>query len=150
MLPRELFAARTTAQQIGLSKSANWGTAARAAPLLISLHFHLIFACLEWPCPSSSGERYLLWREPSLSFLVRSRPSFVSPGDGPCEHPQRGKQSDRRPGLRRLGLPGREIDFIGSSQNRWCARNERLARQQNACSSCVWADSLERRAHDVA
>ena len=32
MLPRELFAAWTTAQQIGLSKPANWGTAARAAP----------------------------------------------------------------------------------------------------------------------
>ena len=32
MLPRELFAAWTTAQQIGLSEPANWGTAARAAP----------------------------------------------------------------------------------------------------------------------
>ena len=44
-------------------------------------------------------------------ILFALGPSFVSPGDGPCEHPRRGKQSDRRPGLRRLGLPGREIDF---------------------------------------
>ena len=114
-----------------------------AGLLLISLHFHFIFACLEWPCPSSLGERYLLWREPLLSFLVRSCPSFVSPGDGPCEHPQRGKQSDRRSGLRWLGLPDREkLGRAGSN-------NSRRRRQQTATTArqqrkATTGDSLRR------